>query len=216
MAIKSGIYAIIHSGSGKFYIGSSLDMRGRWSQHKHKLVRNQHHSRHLQSAWNKYGPSAFEFHELLECACELLEPYEQRAIDELQPTYNMSPTAGTSRGVKHTKETRANMSAAQKGKIMPLEVCAKISRTLTGRTRPPEVCAKISIGMMGHTGGLGIPCSAEKRAKISAAQKGKPRPELIGRPCSDETRRKIGAAVSARAAEKQNLKRQQVTITQEV
>ncbi len=55
------IYKIINTVNGKFYIGSAIDTRRRFQQHKRLLIRGSHHCRHLQNAWNKYGKDVFTF-----------------------------------------------------------------------------------------------------------------------------------------------------------
>jgi hypothetical protein len=54
----SGVYKIINKVDGKYYIGSSGDIRGfnrgRWYGHINKLKKNKHINSHLQNAWNKY------------------------------------------------------------------------------------------------------------------------------------------------------------------
>src|SRR3989304_1436717 len=57
----SGIYKIINKTNGKYYVGSSNDIIGRWFTHKSQLNRNNHCNPHLQRAWNKYGKDNFEF-----------------------------------------------------------------------------------------------------------------------------------------------------------
>ena len=57
----SGIYKIINKVNGKYYVGSSNDIKGRWCQHKGQLNNNKHSNPHLQYAWNKYGKDNFEF-----------------------------------------------------------------------------------------------------------------------------------------------------------
>lgn len=61
MRNRSGIYAIRNKANGKCYVGSAVNLKARWSQHKHKLESGTHHSKHLQSSWNKNGCDAFEF-----------------------------------------------------------------------------------------------------------------------------------------------------------
>jgi len=58
---KSGIYKIINKVNGKYYIGSSNDIKGRWSEHKNDLKANRHDNDYLQKSWNKYGEENFEF-----------------------------------------------------------------------------------------------------------------------------------------------------------
>lgn len=62
------IYMIINVINGKFYIGSTNDIKKRWNDHLYCLNKNIHHSKHLQHAWSKYGEEAFEF--------EVLEEFE--------------------------------------------------------------------------------------------------------------------------------------------
>ena len=109
----SGIYAIVHIASGKRYVGSAIDLRARSDQHKRALSTQRHGNRLLQRAWNKYGEGAFQFVILEYCKTELLLEAEQRYIDE-RSEYNLSPTARSPLGVRHTKETKAKYSAAAK------------------------------------------------------------------------------------------------------
>ena len=61
----SGIYKIINKINGKYYVGSSVNIKdypnNRWSRHIADLNANRHHNDYLQRAWNKYGQDAFEF-----------------------------------------------------------------------------------------------------------------------------------------------------------
>lgn len=71
--MNSGIYTITNIVNGKRYIGSSKDMTYRWSQnHRPQLRAGNHHNRHLQAAWNKYGEDAFKFQKVEECKESLL------------------------------------------------------------------------------------------------------------------------------------------------
>jgi hypothetical protein len=58
---KCGIYSITNTVNGHRYVGASVDMCKRWGHHKMRLRRGQHHSGHLQHAWNKHGDAAFVF-----------------------------------------------------------------------------------------------------------------------------------------------------------
>jgi len=68
----SGIYMIYSSLSEKAYIGSSKNIRKRWSQHKSALRKNKHSNVHLQNSWNKYGEKFFIFHVLELCPVDKL------------------------------------------------------------------------------------------------------------------------------------------------
>ena len=202
MAI-TGIYKIEHIQSGKPYIGSALDMKKRWANHRSLLDHGKHHCQHLQRAWQKYGASAFTFSALLVCKPDDLVFYEQRAIDAFnsyRAGYNASPTAGNIRGYKHTPETSAKMSAAQRGNKKNL-----------GRRHAPETLAKMRTNMLARpdladhmarlqqisaTSRRGKPLAPETKAKLSVAFK--------GRIVSQETRAKTSAALKGRFVDCKN------------
>ena len=58
---RSGVYEIRCMVTNKIYIGSSVDMKFRWAQHRVRLNKGHHRNAHLQAAWNRYGESAFQF-----------------------------------------------------------------------------------------------------------------------------------------------------------
>lgn len=78
-----GIYRIVNIKNGKFYLGSSKNIKKRWYQHKSHLRGNTHHSIHLQRAWNKYGEESFKFEIMYET--KNLQEEEQKLLDELKP-----------------------------------------------------------------------------------------------------------------------------------
>lgn len=190
----SGIYAITHTGSGKMYVGSAVNINKRKSVHIANLRAGSHHSIKLQNAWNKYGESLFEFKTLLVCDKKDLLFYEQRLIDGYDVAntgYNVCPTAGSCIGVKQTAEDKAKKSAAMKGnkssvgvKQSPEHIAkrmaahigrkhteesrAKMSAAHSGVSRSEEHCAAISKGLMGNKYGVGRKPSAESIAKRAA------------------------------------------------
>ncbi len=118
----SGVYKIVNKVNGKIYIGSAVNFKYRWTEHKYDLNNNKHHSIHLQRSWNKYGKENFKF-EILEIIedIESLTKREQYYLDLIQCCkkelgYNLSPTAGSPLGYRHTEEAKKNMSEARKGK----------------------------------------------------------------------------------------------------
>ena len=56
-----GIYCIKNVVTGKMYIGSSINIAGRWKQHRYQLNTNRHENHYLQHSWNKHGEGSFEF-----------------------------------------------------------------------------------------------------------------------------------------------------------
>ena len=91
---NTGIYIIKNEINGKVYVGSAIDFNKRWNRHTSALNKGKHHSKHLQSAWNKYGESAFFFEKIQYCTKEDLIKNEQWWLDLLNPEYNMVKFAG--------------------------------------------------------------------------------------------------------------------------
>jgi group I intron endonuclease len=171
--VSSGVYEIVNTVDGKRYVGSASDIKGRWAVHRHGLSRGKHHSRYLQAAWNKHGGDQFVFRALLFCDKPNLLLYEQAAMDALSPEYNLAKFASSCLGVKwsdeakeriasrpndhfkgrkHSAETLALMSAAQRG-----------NTATKGKPRNPEAAAKTAAA---HRG---MKRSEETRARIADA-----------------------------------------------
>jgi predicted GIY-YIG superfamily endonuclease len=80
-----GVYKITNLVNGKFYIGSSKNIKARWYQHKSQLNDNQHRNIHLQNAWNLYGSQNFQFEIIEKCELEKQFEREQYYLDKLNP-----------------------------------------------------------------------------------------------------------------------------------
>jgi len=59
--VVAGVYIILHTASGKAYVGESYNVKMRWASHFKELNKNNHGNRYLQYAWNKHGATEFEF-----------------------------------------------------------------------------------------------------------------------------------------------------------
>lgn len=191
MKYKSGIYRITHAASGKTYVGSSSFIHQRWSQHRTRLRRGDHHCQHLQSSWTKHGESAFEFSVIEVCNRDDLLQREQYYLDTLKPKYNVLRIAGSAKGYKHSKETIEKMM----GREVSAETRAKLSKRAKerdfgkarlGAAQAPGARANISAAMQGKQHTLGIPWTEESKRKSSETQK--------GRVFSDEHRAKMKQA----------------------
>lgn len=167
-----GIYRIYHKATGKSYVGQSIDITGRLWNHFHMLNNGSHHCTYLQHAFSLYGAEAFERQILETCEQSELTEREQFWMDTaryMYGVYNLAPAAGSSAGVKRTKETRHRMSEARKGcqtKPATEEHRRKLSNALTGRTLSEETRRKISEARKGRK------CSDEHRQRISESLKG--------------------------------------------
>jgi len=114
---KDIIYQIKNKVSGKIYIGSTKNLRGRWNTHRSELRNNKHSNTHLQNAFNKYGADSFEFTIIEEVSdTEDLLAREQYYLDNKDPEYNIAPDAEASaRGRKLTEEHKRKISESEKG-----------------------------------------------------------------------------------------------------
>jgi group I intron endonuclease len=206
---QSGIYWIVRIGSGQSYVGSAINFVRRWAEHRRLLEAGKHHSRHLQNAWNKYGPDAFQFDILArvpriegentaDFKARLLAE-EQACIDTFlvvgETGYNILPTAGSCLGRTLSPKTRAAISVALKGRPLSPEHCAKLSVAVSaakkGRPLSPEHCAKLSVAMSAANRGRKL--SPESIAKLSVAMSAANR----GRKLSPESIAKRGATRAA-------------------
>lgn len=111
-----GIYAIINCANGKVYVGSAVDIKRRWIRHVHRLRLGTHTNPILQSAWNKYGESSFDFLILEEVSDRLwLMVREQLWLNDVQPWkrengYNILPSAESRLGHVPSLESRRKQS----------------------------------------------------------------------------------------------------------
>lgn len=206
-AIVSGIYKIENIANSKCYVGSAIKLSRRWWTHRSQLNLGKHSNQKLQRAWLKYGAEGFKFC-VIEYVADLtqLVQREQHWIEYHKAAgektgYNVSPTAGSPLGVKHTPETRAKLSAIRKGWVVSEATKLKLSEVLTGKKRtdamklaasihrkgkkqPPELIAKRAAALTGRK------MSPESIAKTASANRGVPK--------SDEARRRMSDAAKGR------------------
>lgn len=153
---KSGIYKITNTKNGKFYIGSTSDLDRRIKRHRYDLRLNQHHSQHLQRAWNKYGGENFKFEILEYCSVDNILATEQKYLDELNPEYNVSKNATAFMlGIKRPKSFGENISRLKKG-----------NKYFEGKTHTDEAKRKIAISKLGNNWNVGKRHCQETRDKI--------------------------------------------------
>lgn len=128
---QTGIYCIRNKVNGKVYIGSSRNCYHRVrGQHFDKLQRGIHNNPHLQSAWKKYGKSAFESFCIEICDEENLQSREQYWIGVtgcLNNTdgYNINPYTDR---LEHTEEQKTKISLSSVGKSRRQNMPSGITR----------------------------------------------------------------------------------------
>jgi len=119
-----GIYKITNKVNGKFYIGSSNNIKRRWRHHKSNLRSGTHANIHLQNSYDKHGESQFEFVILEEVSKSKLLIREQEYLDKAfgghQDIYNISKVAGSPMaGLNHTEEVKQLLSEKLSGENHP-------------------------------------------------------------------------------------------------
>jgi len=117
-----GVYKIVNLVNGKIYIGSSIDIKGRWKEHIRDLKNNKHHSTYLQRSWNKYGEDNFKFCIVEECNNDQTLDKEQYYLDKYKSYdkrngYNIAKNSlAPMMGRKHSEETLIKLSEGVKNR----------------------------------------------------------------------------------------------------
>ena len=90
----SAVYKITNAITGDFYIGSSKDVKQRWTVHRCQSRWKQHPNNPMYLDMQKYGVDKFIFEVIAEVEAEKLKEAEQQFIEQLQPTYNQMNANG--------------------------------------------------------------------------------------------------------------------------
>ena len=123
--MKTGIYKILNKLNNKVYIGSAIDIKKRWRDHKWCLIHNKHHNSHLQSSWNKYGINSFDFLIINECETSNLLKNELIYILYFNSFnndygYNVNDPEHVFLNRKHSKKTKEMLSLQKIGDKNPM------------------------------------------------------------------------------------------------
>lgn len=182
MYTNSGIYQIRNIINNKIYIGSSANIKKRWSEHKRDLKNNKHDNGHLQGAYNKYGVSVFEYTSIKACPPikDILLFHEQLYLDYYwdggKTCYNIYRLANSPLGYKWTEEQKTARSERMSGELNPFfnkkhtdetkRVMSENHVDYSGKNHP-------GYGKIGKLSPIfNIPKSEEHRERIGKAQTG--------------------------------------------
>lgn len=197
----SCIYKWVNLITGKVYIGQTQNFYNRMKQYHKKGATPK-----LQSAIEKYGIENFDIEVIELCDIEHLNEREQYWMDyycsyQSDYGYNISPTAGTTRGIKYSLEVREKISAIVKERAVHLygekngmygkhhteETLKKMSDHSKQMWENPEYRQAQSERMSGENnyfygkhlygelnGRYGTHCTEETKEKIRQALLGKP------------------------------------------
>lgn len=155
---RSGVYGIFNISAGKVYIGSAVNISRRYREHQRKLMRGNHHSPHLQRAWNKMGPGSFMFKALRFVDKSDLIKEEQDLMNFFQSAwdeagYNICPTAGNCIGRKLSDEAKKRIADKHRGRKLSEDHRAAISAGGTGRRVTEKTLVNMRKAQQGFGGG---------------------------------------------------------------
>ena len=109
-----GIYKIINTITGDFYIGSSKNVKHRWADHKCKSTWKNCPNNPLYKDMQKYGLENFVFEILEVVEPEELKEKEQQFIETLKPAYNNYYAKGLD--IERYKDYQKEYHKSDKGK----------------------------------------------------------------------------------------------------
>lgn len=134
-----GIYKITNKINGNSYIGQSIDIKRRFSEHR---CISKESNISLKKAFSKYGKENFEFEILEECKANELDKKEMYYIELLKPKYNRDSGGKGSLNHKVSEKTRRLLQKKGKEQWEKLSKEQKeniISKRLTGPKKGHKV-----------------------------------------------------------------------------
>jgi len=177
------IYKITNLVNDKFYVGSTVNKKVRFRQHRKLLRAGRHHCKHLQAAWNLYGEIKFLFEviEVVSVGADLAAVEDAYLLEHVGKPYcynsgysSHAPWRGApaevtpNYGKKMSDEAKQAISDATRKQWSDAD-----PRTGTKHTEETKakISAKIQKAIAEGRGGKFIP-SEETRRKMSDALKG--------------------------------------------
>lgn len=130
---KSGVYLWTNLINGKSYIGSSVNLRGRFYVY-YSLRLLAKSNRPIDRA--KYGFANFSLEILEFCGTEELLKREQHYLEILKPQYNILEIAGSILGYKHTEETLAKLRACRHSEESKIKISEARKGRFSGKANP--------------------------------------------------------------------------------
>ncbi len=206
------VYRCTNLISGKVYIGkTSATLRRRWQEHRSAAKQGSPYLFHR--AIRKYGEEAFQVEVLASATTqEELDAMEMRFIAELgsQAPGGYNLRAG-GEGGPHSQKTRELLRAKALGRRLSQAHREAIGRGISGTRngfygKTHSEATKQVLREKCGTAHVGVPLTAEHRAKISAALTGKPKSEaqvqrmrdnMLGKKLTPERADNLHAACSA-------------------
>lgn len=147
--MKSGVYTIVNKLNNKIYVGESIDVKKRLTQHKSDLKNGRHPNLHLQRSVNQEGIENFEFQLLEHCNEEFLKSFENywcNLLDAHNPEKGYNFDSCDPNGIcrKKSKETRLLISEKAKDRLSLPSNNPFYGKTHSAETR--EIISKVHKG----------------------------------------------------------------------
>ena len=143
--------------SEKFYIGSSVNVKKRISQHIYRLKKGSHTNPILQAIWNSNeNRLLFECLEIIDSTDkDVILKAEQKYLDDAgvginKKCMNILKIANSHLGVKRSEETKAKLLKVHLGRKASPETRLKQSLAKLGKKQSPEFIAKRTAGQKGR------------------------------------------------------------------
>lgn len=133
---KIGVYAWVNKINNKVYVGSGDPICTRLSDYYQPWYLTSRTNLYVIKAFNKYTMANFSLYILEYTNSESLIACEQNWIDLIDPEYNTNPTAGSTKGYKHTDQALEKMRTLSLGRTHTKEVKALMSENRKGINNP--------------------------------------------------------------------------------
>lgn len=130
MDTNCGIYRFYNKINGKSYVGKSVDLRHRYTEHVNLLNKNLEPCTILNRAWEKYGSENFGYEVLCVCSRDELDDKEKEYIalfDSFKNGYNCTLGGGGILGYRHSEAAKEKIGLAFRGKKLSDEHKKKMS-----------------------------------------------------------------------------------------
>lgn len=172
---KPGVYKMINTISGNVYIGSSINISRRISNHKKELKKGYKDNIRIRTDLEKYGKESFDFEVLEYCNLEDTKAREQYYFELLKPFYNVWKTIYSAANRTYTPEQLKHLAEICRSKrIKDIELFKKNRRELWAeRKKDPNYKEKY----LKHFDKTGTKHSPETIELFKKQRKGKPKSE---------------------------------------
>lgn len=163
-----GIYCIENKINHKKYIGQSIHIHRRWSEHKYALNHNIHDNDYLQKSWNKYGLDNFEFRIIEICDIDVLDKKEDYYIslyNTFDKNYGYNLILGGESKREISEETREKLRQANKKRKKYPDMSGE-NNPMFGRSHSEETKEKLRQLRLGQKS------SEQTKIKLSQSRTG--------------------------------------------